>query len=65
MHSEVYLIMISQSDSDIEGCLLTCPFNYSCSLPKVSHICNFPDYKICTDYQSKLLKLKATSKILH
>lgn len=45
--------------------LLSCPFTLSCHLPKAKEVCDFPNYKICSDYQSGLNKLKSTSKILH
>lgn len=45
--------------------LLSCPFMRSCHLPQASEVCDFPNYKMCPDYQSSLNKLKSTSKILH
>ncbi|MFW9771082.1 MAG: hypothetical protein ACFFFB_08485 [Candidatus Heimdallarchaeota archaeon] len=45
--------------------ILSCPFLNSCSLPKSQNVCNFPEYKICPDYQSKLNNLKHASKVLH
>jgi len=57
--------MSSQSNNFLENCLLTCPFSDLCNLPKMEHICNFPEYKVCTEYETKLFKLKSTTKILH
>ncbi|MBY9009333.1 MAG: hypothetical protein KGD74_05650 [Candidatus Lokiarchaeota archaeon] len=45
--------------------LLPCPFTLSCHLPKANEVCDFPNYKMCSEYQSALNKLKITSKILH
>ncbi|MFX0032983.1 MAG: hypothetical protein ACFE8E_14550 [Candidatus Hodarchaeota archaeon] len=45
--------------------ILSCPFLNSCNLPKSQNLCNFPEYKICPDYQSKLNNLKQSSKVLH
>ena len=45
--------------------LLSCPFSRSCHLPKTKEVCDFPNFKLCPDYQSGLSKLKSTSKILH
>ena len=45
--------------------LLSCPFMRSCHLPKAKEVCDFPNYKICPEYQSGLNKLKSASKILH
>jgi len=43
--------------------ILSCPFLKSCNLPKSR--CGFPEYKVCTDYQSKLNALRQESKVLH
>jgi len=48
-----------------EFSLLSCPFTCSCHLPKGKEVCDFPRYKMCSEYQSGLNKLKSTSKILH
>ncbi|MFX0075158.1 MAG: hypothetical protein ACFE96_06935 [Candidatus Hermodarchaeota archaeon] len=48
-----------------EDSLLPCPFTRSCNLPKAKEVCDFPNYKMCPDYQAGLNKLKSTSKILH
>jgi hypothetical protein len=48
-----------------EDSLLSCPFIRSCHLPQANEVCDFPNYKICPDYQAGLNKLKSTSKILH
>ncbi|MFW9948669.1 MAG: hypothetical protein ACFFKA_00915 [Candidatus Thorarchaeota archaeon] len=48
-----------------EDSLLSCPFMRSCHLPKAREVCDFPNYKMCSEYQSGLNKLKSTSKILH
>ena len=45
--------------------LLSCPFTRSCHLPKTKEVCDFPNYKICPEYQTGLNKLKSTSKVLH
>ena len=45
--------------------LLSCPFTLSCHLPKAKEVCDFPNYKMCPEYQSGLNKLKSASKVLH
>jgi hypothetical protein len=45
--------------------LLECPFSHICNLPLNSHSCNFPEYKVCTEYQTKLKKLKSPSKVIY
>lgn len=45
--------------------LLSCPFMRSCHLPKDKEICDFPNYKLCPEYQLDLNKLKSDSKVLH
>ena len=57
--------MISEVDFDPKSYILSCPFSHACSLPKVESLCNFPDYKLCPDYESKLKRLKSLTKILH
>lgn len=44
--------------------ILSCPFLISCNLPK-GEICNFPEYKVCPEYESRLTNLRSTSKVLH
>jgi hypothetical protein len=48
-----------------EDSLLSCPFTRSCHLPKAKEVCDFPTYKMCSEYQLGLNKLKSTSKVLH
>jgi hypothetical protein len=57
--------MISDSSINLERHILSCPFSHKCTLPKIEHLCNFPDYKICPDYDSKLKRLMASTKVLH
>ncbi|MHA1105588.1 MAG: hypothetical protein ACTSPN_07670 [Promethearchaeota archaeon] len=57
--------MTIDSNFNLEDCLLACPFCHFCTLPQNQNLCNFPDYKICPEYSQKLIKLKASSKILH
>lgn len=45
--------------------IMSCPFSQSCALPKLESLCNFPDYKLCPDYQIRLQKLKSSTKVLH
>jgi len=49
----------------MEESLLSCPFTRSCHLPKAKEVCDFPNYKMCSEYQLGLNKLKSTSKVLH
>jgi len=48
-----------------EESLLSCPFTRSCHLPKSHEVCDFSNYKMCSEYQFGLNKLKSTSKVLH
>ncbi len=48
-----------------EFSLLSCPFTRSCHLPMTKEVCDFPTYKMCSEYQLGLNKLKSTSKVLH
>ena len=48
-----------------EDSLLSCPFIRSCHLPKTKEVCDFPNYKICSEYQTDLNKLKSATKVLH
>lgn len=57
MHSELNF----NQDSHI----LSCPFSDKCNLPKSQSLCNFPDYKVCPEYQTKLNTLRTATKILH
>lgn len=57
--------MISNIDFNPENKVLSCPFSHTCNLPKAQNLCNFPDYKVCPDYHTKLQKLKSSVKILH
>ncbi|MBY9015554.1 MAG: hypothetical protein KGD68_07685 [Candidatus Lokiarchaeota archaeon] len=54
--------MISESNFNLERNILSCPFLYKCNLPKIENLCNFPEYKICPEYDSKLKTLKASKK---
>ncbi|MFX1436371.1 MAG: hypothetical protein ACFFAA_04075 [Promethearchaeota archaeon] len=45
--------------------LLECPFSHTCNLPLNQYSCNFPEYKVCTEYQIKLKKLKSPSKVIY
>lgn len=58
-------IMSSDLNSNLDNLLLACPFLNSCNLPKNQNLCNFPEYKLCPDYQVKLQKVKLTSKELY
>ncbi|MFX1309598.1 MAG: hypothetical protein ACFE8C_07870 [Promethearchaeota archaeon] len=42
---------------------LECPFSHTCNLPINELSCNFPEFKICPEYQMKLKNLKSLSKI--
>ena len=57
--------MISKLKFNLKSAILSCPFLHSCTLPKIENLCNFLEYKICPDYDSKLKRLKASTKILH
>jgi hypothetical protein len=57
--------MITESNYNLEMNILSCPFSHKCNLPKIENLCNFPEFKICPDYQQKLHKLKSSLKILH
>jgi len=61
----VNVLMISELNFDLESAILSCPFLHTCNLPKIENLCNFPEYKICPDYDSKLKRLKASTKVLH
>jgi hypothetical protein len=56
--------MSSELNFDLDNLLLACPFQKSCNLPKMQSLCNFPEYKLCPDYQVKLKKVKSISKNL-
>jgi len=51
--------------TDSKWNLLACPFSHACNLPKNHNTCGFPEYKMCPEHDQKLLKLKASVKILH
>ncbi len=36
---------------------MECPFERRCKLPKGEEICNFPDFKVCPEYQEKAKKI--------
>ncbi len=55
--------MIGEVNFSPKSSILSCPFSHSCRLPKVESLCNFPDYKLCPDYDSKLKRLKFSTKI--
>ncbi len=57
--------MISELNIDLERAILSCPFLHTCNLPKIESLCNFPECKICPDYDSKLKDFKSSIRILH
>jgi hypothetical protein len=65
LFSQVAANMISELIGELKIKILTCPFIESCNLPKLQWLCNFPDYKLCRDYNLKLQKLKTSTKTLH
>jgi len=48
---------------DPEQDIQSCAFIHNCSLPKSKEVCYFPNFKACPEYQSRMMKLKASSKI--
>lgn len=38
--------------------LLECPFHSACSLPKINFLCKIPECKNCSEYITKLDKIK-------
>ena len=38
--------------------LFECPFYPACSLPKINFLCKIPDCKTCSEYITKLEKIK-------
>jgi hypothetical protein len=52
-------------DPNLPDNLRECPFAHTCSLPINQHSCNFPEYKVCPEYQIKLKKLKSPSEVVH
>ncbi len=54
--------MSSKLNFNPEENMLSCAFNHACTLPKSKEVCNFPNYKECPEYQSRMIKLKASSK---
>ncbi|MCJ7647754.1 MAG: hypothetical protein MUP85_04000 [Candidatus Lokiarchaeota archaeon] len=57
--------MTIESNFNLEENILACPFCHFCTLPQNPNSCNFPDYKICPEYSTKLIKLKESSNFLH
>ncbi|MFX0005488.1 MAG: hypothetical protein ACFFA7_13580 [Promethearchaeota archaeon] len=49
-------------DPSLTDTLLECPFAHTCNLPINPHSCNFPECKICPEYQIKLKKIKTPSE---
>jgi len=50
-------------DFNPEDHILPCPFYINCILPKNDTLCNFPEYKFCSDYQKMFTELKTTKPI--
>lgn len=50
--------MSSGADLSITLNLHECPFYTTCSLPKIGFLCKNPECKECTEYRSKLDKIK-------
>jgi len=50
--------MSSDVDLTIVLNLLECPFYSACSLPKINFLCIIPECKTCTEYFTKLEKIK-------
>jgi hypothetical protein len=57
--------MSSEFKFGINGNILSCPFSHICNLPKSQTVCGYPEYKICSDFETKMLHLKSTSRVLH
>jgi len=38
--------------------LFECPFYSACSLPKISFLCKIPECKNCSEYNTKLERIK-------
>ncbi|MFW9949554.1 MAG: hypothetical protein ACFFKA_05460 [Candidatus Thorarchaeota archaeon] len=57
--------MSSGFEFGINGSVLSCPFSHTCNLPKSQSICGFPEYKICPDFEKKMLNFKSSLKIIH
>lgn len=57
--------MRSNNEFDLEQDINTCAFYQTCSLPKSKDVCNFPNFKSCPEYQSRMIKLKTTSSTPH
>ena len=57
--------MSSEFEFDLNGPILSCPFSHSCNLPKSQSICGFPEYKLCPDFELKLVQYKNKIRILH
>lgn len=50
--------MSIEKDSFLTEHILFCPFSQSCILPQTEVICNFPCYKVCSEYQLKKSHLR-------
>lgn len=48
---------------DPEQDIQSCAFIQTCTLPKSKDVCSFPNFKSCPEYQSRMIKLKASSTI--
>ncbi len=57
--------MSSEFKFSINGAVLSCPFSHACNLPQSQNICGFPEYKICPDFETKILHLRSKSRNLH
>jgi hypothetical protein len=55
--------MRNKSEFDPEQDIQSCAFIHACTLPKSKEVCNFPNFKTCPEYQSRIVKLKASSII--
>ena len=59
-----YLVMLNVKKRFERQYLPFCPFSRSCILPQKKSICNFPNNKICPEYQLKEKNLKSKLKKL-
>jgi hypothetical protein len=50
--------MSSGADFTVVLNLLECPFYSACNLPKITFLCKIPECKNCTEYFTKLEKIK-------
>ncbi len=53
-----YLTMLNVKNRFEKLYILFCPFSRRCILPQRKSICNFPNYKICSEYQLRKKELK-------